>query len=262
MTPAHVLVVEDDADFRWLLTALLNTDPDVCVAGEAEDGETAVTLALQDAPSIVLMDLMMPRVDGLEATRRIKQAAPAAQPLSVAAIVEGFRNIEVASVSDAIEQLFLIEAATGGKLFTDEQQKLLSQFMRHTDYVKFAQYVPTLPEMERCFAFVLQLIPVHHPPRDVDLSAVNRKLDGVFQETGKDLLERFPVTSKVRQQGQVGNDNVICGHEENVPDRRVGSLVRPAHNDCVAVPARAADHQARASNVQHRHVQQVSAVRQ
>ena len=46
MTPAHVLVVEDDADFRWLLTALLHADPDVCVTGEAGDGEAAVALVL------------------------------------------------------------------------------------------------------------------------------------------------------------------------------------------------------------------------
>lgn len=101
MTPARVLVVEDDADFRWLLTALLNTDPDVCVAGEAEDGETAVTLALQDAPSIVLMDLMMPRVDGLEATRRIKQAAPATKVVILSALPdEPYRRLAHDSGAD------------------------------------------------------------------------------------------------------------------------------------------------------------------
>jgi DNA-binding NarL/FixJ family response regulator len=96
-----VLVVEDDADFRWLLTALLNSDPDVSVAGEAEDGETAVTLALQDAPSIVLMDLMMPRVDGLEATRRIKQAAPATKVVILSALPdEPYRRLAHDSGAD------------------------------------------------------------------------------------------------------------------------------------------------------------------
>ena len=88
MTPAHVLVVEDDADFRWLLTTILATDPRVCVDGEAEDGEAAVARVLQDAPSIVLMDLMIPRVDGLEATRRIKQAAPATKVVVLSALPE------------------------------------------------------------------------------------------------------------------------------------------------------------------------------
>ena len=51
-----------------------------------------------------------------------------------------------------------LAAATGVRLFTDEQQKLLSQFLRHSDYVKFAQYVPSINEMDRCFAFVLQFV--------------------------------------------------------------------------------------------------------
>lgn len=101
MTPVHVLVVEDDADFRWLLTALLHTDPWVCVAGEAGDGEAAVALVLQDAPSIVLMDLMMPRVDGLEATRRIKQAAPSTKVVILSALPdEPYRRLAHDSGAD------------------------------------------------------------------------------------------------------------------------------------------------------------------
>jgi DNA-binding NarL/FixJ family response regulator len=76
MTPARILIVDDDADFRWLLLTLLEADSRVRVAGEAGDGEAAVDLVRQAGPSIVLMDLVMPRSDGLEATRRIKQAAP------------------------------------------------------------------------------------------------------------------------------------------------------------------------------------------
>jgi len=51
-----------------------------------------------------------------------------------------------------------LAAASGSHLFTDDQQKLLSQFLRHSDYVKFAQYIPSVNEMERCFAFVLQFV--------------------------------------------------------------------------------------------------------
>jgi DNA-binding NarL/FixJ family response regulator len=101
MTPAHVLVVDDDADFRWLLTALLHTDPSVCVAGEAGDGEAAVALVLQEAPSIVLMDLMMARVEGLAATRRIKQVAPSTKVIVLSALPdEPYRRLARDSGAD------------------------------------------------------------------------------------------------------------------------------------------------------------------
>lgn len=101
MTPAHVLVVDDDADFRWLLTALLHTDPSVCVAGEAGDGEAAVALVLQEAPSIVLMDLMMARVDGLAVTRRIKQVAPSTKVIVLSALpAEPYRRLARDSGAD------------------------------------------------------------------------------------------------------------------------------------------------------------------
>ena len=51
-----------------------------------------------------------------------------------------------------------LATAGGSNAFSNDQQKLLSEFLRHSDYVKFAQYIPTVAEMERCFAFVLQFV--------------------------------------------------------------------------------------------------------
>ena len=76
-----------------------------------------------------------------------------------------------------IEDRFLLHApeqttqeflavASGSHLFSDEHQKLLSQFLKHSDYVKFAQYVPTQTEMENCFAAVLQFVDETTPKPD------------------------------------------------------------------------------------------------
>jgi len=75
--PIRVLVVEDDQDFQWLLRRSLQLEHDTTVVGVAEDGETGVDLALQEQPDVVVMDLMKTRINGFEATRRIKQIRPA-----------------------------------------------------------------------------------------------------------------------------------------------------------------------------------------
>jgi DNA-binding NarL/FixJ family response regulator len=72
----RVLVVDDHPTFRRGLGALLASLEDVELAGEAEDGEAAVRLAAELHPDVVVMDLDMPGIGGIEATRRIVAAQP------------------------------------------------------------------------------------------------------------------------------------------------------------------------------------------
>ena len=71
MTPTRVIVADDHPTFRRGLGALLDALDEIELVGEAADGETAVALASQLRPDVVVMDLNMPGVNGVEATRRI-----------------------------------------------------------------------------------------------------------------------------------------------------------------------------------------------
>jgi NarL family two-component system response regulator LiaR len=74
-----VLLVDDHSVVRQGVRAFLVTQPGITVVGEAGSGEEAIKLAEQHVPDVILMDLIMPNMDGVEATRRVKQVSPRSQ---------------------------------------------------------------------------------------------------------------------------------------------------------------------------------------
>jgi NarL family two-component system response regulator LiaR len=114
-----VLLVDDHKMVRQGVRAFLQTQSDIEVVGEADSGETAVTLAAEHAPDVVLMDLVMPGMDGVTATRQVKAQSPRTQIIMLTsyhqdehifpAIRAGalsylLKDIEPAALADAVRQ--------------------------------------------------------------------------------------------------------------------------------------------------------------
>ncbi len=118
MTRITVLLAEDHTIVREGLRALLEAEGDIAVIGEAQTGRQAVQLARRLRPDVVVMDIAMPLLNGLEATRRIFKAAPATRVLILSAHGD----------DEYIRQAVMLGAA--GYLIKQTSANLLSRAIR------------------------------------------------------------------------------------------------------------------------------------
>lgn len=115
VTVIGVVVAEDNPGVRDALIALLESVPDLTVLGQCEDGDEVLPMVERTDPQVVVVDVGMPRVDGLEATRRVMAARPGSRVL-----------VLTASLSDALVREAHRSGAVGYQLKGDDPGELLA----------------------------------------------------------------------------------------------------------------------------------------
>ena len=113
-----VVLADDRMGVREALRMLIEEQADLEVVGEAEDGREAVKLALERSPDIVLMDVSMPVMDGIEATRRIAADVPGIKVLGLSMHAEGKLVRE------------MLQAGASGYVLKDRADKELAEAIR------------------------------------------------------------------------------------------------------------------------------------
>lgn len=118
MAKIRVLVVDDHLVVRMGVAALLSAETDIDVVGEAKDGEEALRMALCLKPDVVLMDLVMPRKDGIAATAELRARLPTTRVLILTSY----------STSDGIAQA--LEAGASGAFMKSDENESLAHAIR------------------------------------------------------------------------------------------------------------------------------------
>jgi two-component system, NarL family, response regulator LiaR len=123
--PIRVLIVDDHNVVRQGLRMFLGTDPELEIIGEARDGAEALQLALQYSPDVVLMDLVMPGMDGISATAAIRRETPNTEVVALTSVLDDHSVVDAVRAgaigyllkdTDAQELRRAIKAAAAGQV--------------------------------------------------------------------------------------------------------------------------------------------------
>lgn len=175
MSKIRVLICDDHTILREGIRLLLNAQPDIEVVGEASDGRDAVTQARTLKPDVILMDIAMPSLNGLEATKQIHRDDPNARVLVltmyesdeyVAQMLEAGATGYVLKKVAGSELVYAIRAVHQGEafLYPSITKRLVEDYLRRIETGQERTSLDSLTERER---EILQLIAEGHTSKDI-----------------------------------------------------------------------------------------------
>ncbi|HBE28616.1 MAG TPA: DNA-binding response regulator [Ktedonobacter sp.] len=211
--PLRILLVDDHPLVRNGLRALLSSVPDLAVVGEAANGEEAITQALELQPDIILMDLHMPGLNGIEATRRIVQVHPHIGVLVLtmleddasvfAALRAGARGYLLKGADQADVLRAISAAAHGEAIFSPSIARRLMHYFANMQPILPQAAFPDLTERER---EILGLIALGKSNAEIaeelvlSPKTVSNHVSNIFSKL--QVVDRAQAVLRARQAGQ------------------------------------------------------------
>jgi DNA-binding NarL/FixJ family response regulator len=212
MNQLRVLIADDHPIFRHGIRTLLDTTPDLTAVGEAQNGEEAIGLAASLQPDLILMDLQMPGLNGVEAARRILEASPSIRILMVTmfeddasvftAMRAGARGY-ILKDAEKSEMLRAIRAVGNGEaIFSPAMATRLIDYFTTPRPAPASKEFPELTDRER---EILDLIAHGHGNQDIarrlvlSHSTVRNYVSSIF--TKLQVADRAHAIIRARQAG-------------------------------------------------------------
>ena len=191
MTPIKILLIDDHSVMRMGLAALLGTQKDLQIVGDAGDGETGIRKALKLRPDVVIMDLMMPVMDGVATTRELLAKMPEAKVLilttfgssdGIAHALESGAKGAIMKTADLAELLDAIRAvARGERSVAPEIEQILTEdppvpelSPRQTDIMKSVIRGLTNEDIAKQLGISLPMVKEHVKALFAKIGAANR----------------------------------------------------------------------------------------
>lgn len=212
MEPIHVLIADDHTLFREGLKALLMSVPDVEPIGETATGQATIDAAMQYQPDVILMDIQMPDVNGIEATRRILRDSPHIGVIMLtmfeddesvfAAMRAGARGYVLKGADQAVMLRAIRSVANGESLFSPEIAQRLMHFFSNLPPQAPDEVFPELTEREREILTMIAKGDTNAAIADrlvISLKTVRNHVSNIFNKL--QVADRTQAALRARQAG-------------------------------------------------------------
>lgn len=220
MEAIRVLIADDHTLFRDGLRALLASISDIEVVGEAASGKEALRLAIEHQPDVILMDIQMPDLNGIEATRQILRTSPHVGIIILtmfqdddsvfAAMRAGARGYVLKGADQSVLLRAVRAVANGESLFSPEIATRLMQFFASLEPVSRSELFPELTERER---EILSYIADGHTNAEIaeklviSMKTVRNHVSNIFSKL--QVADRAQAAIRAREAGLGGASSTV-----------------------------------------------------